>query len=430
MEIYPVVSAVRRWIGFRLDGKPILLIPQLPGRKNLTENFEAFTSVSERWPVYHVDALDELPKRNWLIEGKIPENGLTVLYGAPGSGKSFLALEYCLQLAQDMAVVYIAAEGSGGYPKRVSAWRQTHEPVPLQLQFIFEEVPLLDERLATAFVEQLKRLRPKLVVVDTLARCFNGGDENSSKDMGQFIRACGCLQRDLNTAVLVVHHTGKAGDDERGSSALRGAADSMMALKRTKDVLRLSSSKTKDSEPFAHQYYALQSVALPDGETSCVLVPMAAQPRPQQTDGDRRLLEALVERPLKASELSQQLNLTSGPVYAALNRLEAEGYAMPTGHGKREWWYVQETLNTAVLFVHTVASDRPDDAGFGMLRNLADNLLHLTETDAVLHLASTKARDSQRLPDRFYRRRMVQLPTGESSCVLVPYAEQPGRTSP
>ncbi|HXQ29786.1 MAG TPA: AAA family ATPase, partial [Gemmatimonadales bacterium] len=58
----------------------------------------------------------------WQLEHYLPESALTVLYGPPGSGKSFLALAWALTIARGVPwlecqtqrgpVIYVAAEGT------------------------------------------------------------------------------------------------------------------------------------------------------------------------------------------------------------------------------------------------------------------------------------------------------------------------------
>ncbi len=55
---------------------------------------------------------------------------------------------------------------------------------------------------------------------------------------------------DYKAASLIVHHTGKSGEDERGSSALRGAADTMVALKPGGAGMRFTCEKQKDAAEF------------------------------------------------------------------------------------------------------------------------------------------------------------------------------------
>ena len=43
--------------------------------------------------VYGVSDLLDLPEPNWLIHDTLPEQSLDVLYGPPGSAKSFVAID-------------------------------------------------------------------------------------------------------------------------------------------------------------------------------------------------------------------------------------------------------------------------------------------------------------------------------------------------
>jgi AAA domain len=96
-----------------------------------------------------------LPEPAWLVEKLLPARGFSVLYGPSGAGKTFLAADWALCIAESLAwygrgvtgawVLYIAAEGSNGLHRRVTAWqtarrRQTVE----QIRFLPEAVNLLD----------------------------------------------------------------------------------------------------------------------------------------------------------------------------------------------------------------------------------------------------------------------------------------------
>jgi hypothetical protein len=72
----------------------------------------------------------------------------------------------------------------------------------------------------------LRQGQPRLVVFDTLARNFGGGDENSTADMGHFVNLITQFQQDLKTTVILVHHTGQTNKHRaRGSSSLLGGID-------------------------------------------------------------------------------------------------------------------------------------------------------------------------------------------------------------
>ena len=70
-----------------------------------------------------------------------------------------------------------------------------------------------------------------LIVVDTLAVTFGGGDENRPDDMGLYIGNVLHMREATGAAVLIVHHGGK--DQEkgmRGHSALKGALDAELVV--------------------------------------------------------------------------------------------------------------------------------------------------------------------------------------------------------
>jgi len=80
---------------------------------------------------------------------------------------------------------------------------------------------------------------------------MTGGDENSARDMGLVIANADRVRKATGAAVLLIHHTGKSGDSERGSSALRGACDTMLKVVGDRDKLVLRCEKQKDAPHFS-----------------------------------------------------------------------------------------------------------------------------------------------------------------------------------
>lgn len=217
-----------------------------------------------------------LPDPAWLVEGILVKSSLAVLFGPPGIGKSFTALDLALSVATGRPFLghaairgrslYVAAEGTAGLKKRVLAWKEQSQvnAVP-DFLLLGHAVDCLQDTQVTKLIRSVDA-PPALVVVDTLARSMHDGDENSAKDMGAFVHAMERIQRELGATVLVVHHPGKSGGSERGSSALRAAADTMLALGSNKGVLRLTCDKQKDCSPFE----PIRLRLVPAGE-SCVV---------------------------------------------------------------------------------------------------------------------------------------------------------------
>lgn len=277
----------------------------------------------------HASKLGSLRPLEWLVPGEIPARGLTVLFGPSGAGKSFVALNYALMVAQDKTVVYIAAEGETGYEDRVKAWLAHNNKGCGNLYFYTESLAMLDNQAVFGFIDTVRDQNPDLIVIDTLARCLLGGDENSSKDMGLFIESCAIMQRELKSAVLVVHHTGKKGASERGSSALRAGCDSMIELKNDDEVITLVSSKSKDARPFEKRHLQRLEIKLDEGRTSCVVVPSTR--RIDIKDGNltptqRSVLETLnletfVAAGAKSTAIRDVIEIAPSTLYSTLSNL-------------------------------------------------------------------------------------------------------------
>jgi hypothetical protein len=217
---------------------------------------------TRQWQIIPASELANLPKATWLIDGVLPEHGLSVLYGAPGAYKSFTALEYALEIAQTRPVVYAIYEGLNGYWQRIKAWEKHSGKSHGQLFMCIGNLAVMDTSDLAAFIERSNQIKPALVIVDTLARAMTGSDENSSRDMGMFIAACGRIQTDVDCAVLIIHHSNKGGIQERGSIALRGAADVMIKQYMLDDLIVRECAKMKDSEPFESTYHAALSIEI------------------------------------------------------------------------------------------------------------------------------------------------------------------------
>lgn len=183
----------------------------------------------------HADDLKSLSSPIYLQDYyPLYQYGFNVLVGPSGGGKSFVALDASGRIACESPVVYIAGEGLNGYAARWEAWKHHYKVKSAELYFYTQALQVLEEEDLTNFISLISQHEPSLVVIDTLARSAVGVDENSAKEMGQFVGACDRIRVSLNCSVLVVHHTGKNGV-MRGSSALYGAADSIMSLIKNDD---------------------------------------------------------------------------------------------------------------------------------------------------------------------------------------------------
>lgn len=267
-----------------------------------------------------IDEILTLPDPKWLLKPLFAQGALVVVYGPSGSGKSFLALDWALSIASGSPwlgnevigqgpVAYVVGEGKGGIRKRLVAWLREHGAATVpKAFFILEPVQLLDNHDVSLLLGHLAPLRPVLVVLDTLAMCFSG-DENHPKDMSLAVAAAKRIARETGATVILVHHTGKRGLEERGHSALRAAADTMVLVEtKGKDLfggtaISISNTKQKDEEEFTAITVRLTPVTVgmtDKGEelTSCVLEASETEPLPQGdlNTGEAQALAVLVNK--------------------------------------------------------------------------------------------------------------------------------------
>lgn len=227
---------------------------------------------------------------SFLVDQILPERSLSVLVGSPGIGKTFAALSMSLSICTGLPwldhkihtgeVIYITSEGLNGLKLRLQAWEAHHNVEVKNFGYITEAPQFLDEQEIKTLIENITAShlnKPALIVIDTLARHMVGGDENSALYMGEFIANADKLRDAFDCAVIIVHHTGKRKNNtsfsERGSSALRGAADTMLLMDKDKNgVVKICCEKQKDSEPFEAFPVALKPIELPNEHNSCVLL--------------------------------------------------------------------------------------------------------------------------------------------------------------
>ena len=274
------------------------------------------------------DDLRLLPPAKLLGKTHLVEEGFNVVFGPSGSFKSFYMLDVALNIAQIDSVVYVAAEGIRGFQSRVEAWCEYYKLTAGHLHFIKEEVNLMDATAISRLVTTLKKLKipMRLIILDTYARCMVGGDENSAKDAGLVIRHCATIQRTFKSAVAVVHHANRAETGERGSGALRGAADAMIEVSLIDEVIKVECSKMKDWENWPTEFYRFTPVA-----QSGVLLLSDENVRSTTLAGKKlKLLEALSmgvfdQSGASVAQLVDHTAVSRTVIYTLLSELKEDG---------------------------------------------------------------------------------------------------------
>jgi hypothetical protein len=328
-----------------LDDREVERIARSVGRYPAAEKTE-----QKRSAIVLVNDVELLsrPRPRELIAGRMVAGGFGAAFAPPGACKTFafVLLAVCVArrhpwLGADVVeggpIIYVAAEGGAGIVERIRA-AKVAVGAPLDVvagvYVIPQAINLMDPASVGALLEATATLGPVVYIFDTQARCMPGGDENSARDMGLLIAGCDYIRQQTGAAVWPLHHSTKTGSGERGSSALRGAVDTLLSLDRLDDLLTLRCEKQKDSEPF--EPINLRLVPVPETNSCTLRLATDVLPSSELTPTQVRLLVALRSTFLSDGATMAEWRATLPDVpertfYRARKLLVEQGYVRPSG---------------------------------------------------------------------------------------------------
>jgi hypothetical protein len=255
---------------------------------------------TDRLVPVHWGHLDYLPRREPLIEGLLDVGAMSAIIGATGAYKTGVAIDLAAHIALGRpwrgrpvklcGALYLAVEGGRGIAERLDAWRTYHDinandgafyviPEPIDLAHGAADVQLLLRR-----INEMSQA-PGFIAVDTTSRALAGGDENSPKDMGAFVRNCDLIRDRTGGHICTVHHLGK--DESRGArghSLLKAALDTELTVTKTGHIGTIEATKQRDHRDGDRWGFAIEPVA-----PSYVVVPAAAPPASNRSQWTRGL---------------------------------------------------------------------------------------------------------------------------------------------
>lgn len=316
----------------------------------------------------------QIKSANWVAYGLMEKDSLNLLFSDPGGCKTFLAIDLSNSVAtgkdfhgrivQQGPVVYIAGEGHNGVKRRFTAWGIRHgydlDQAPIFLSLM--PAGLCDSDQVVFVIEAIQAVAdqvgdPVLIVLDTVARNFGPGDENSTKDMSGFISNIDKIRGKFRSCILLVHHTGH-GDKSRGrgSMALKGALDTEYRLEKAEvDVVRMINTKMKDHQAPDPMAFKLNTVELPftddQGQqvTSAVLEATEYLPPANQEKTGKGRWQTDSVNILKKMHQEQQNQLSangSDPDQAEVKLDEWRLACKSEGMSRETWRRIKDNLDT------------------------------------------------------------------------------------
>ncbi|WP_205877541.1 AAA family ATPase [Mycobacterium camsae] len=295
--------------------------------------------------------LKALPDPQPLISGTLDFGTTALLYGYRSSAKTFIALDWAASVATGRSwqgrpterrrVLYVAGEGAFGFKARVDAWEVAWQTTIDDRSLSLLPVPVnLTRPLDVANLGALISWGGyDLIVLDTLARCMVGADENSAKDCGIIVDAMTRLLGQTPNSrgvVLGVHHAGKDKKTLRGSSAFEAGVDTVYSTSRDGAIITLDREKRKDGPEHDRHELKLDPIA---GTKSVAISIHRGVDKPERAD---RLLSTFVhhfsQTGASKAELRKVADMPDTTFFRALSDLLKHGDLINDGTEKRPWY--------------------------------------------------------------------------------------------
>lgn len=200
--------------------------------------------------------------RRWLVADLIPDRTVTMLSGDGGVGKSLLALQLAIAVASNTQWLGLAAENgpviyASAEDERNEIHRRALDIAKAEGLALPADVHVVDlagrdaimgaldqagmikpTALWKRLVRRVAQVRPRLIVLDTLADVY-AGNENVREQVRQFVGQLRGLAIDYDCAVLLLSHpslTGMgSGSGASGSTAWNNSVRSRLYLTRPEE---------------------------------------------------------------------------------------------------------------------------------------------------------------------------------------------------
>jgi RecA-family ATPase len=295
-------------------------------------------------------------------------------------------------------VLIIAGEGHGGIGARIKAAKLHNKTAAgAEIYVLRAAINLRSsvddfDLLMVSIKDLIERtgVQFEMVQIDTLARAFGGGQENDSQDMGAFIHNTGRIQRMLNCALMVVHHSGKNKDQgARGHSSLLGACDSQLELIKLDSVPNAASdvagsglihiTKMKDGETGVKIGFEMVKVEIKGSELGISESQISLAVRASDEALKQEMQQQAVERQAKPRKLQENQQAALDAIHDALKK---NGHMTNVGEERHKTVSVSEWKEA---FAKLKGDSKSIDSDFyrGKKAMFAKKLVGYHETDVA-----------------------------------------------
>jgi hypothetical protein len=332
----------------------------------------------------------------WLVDGRLPSGGLSLLAGKPKAGKSTAARCLALAVARGEPwlgfsttqgeVLYLALEEKRAEVRRHFAAMGAGDNDPVLV--FCSSSPADGLALLRAEAE---RRRPALIIVDPLFRLVRVPDGNDYATMSAALEPLLTLARETGAHVLAVHHLGKGerggGDAILGSTAIFAAVDTAVMLKRSDRYRTLSTIQRYGDD--------LEEITLTLDAATRSLSAGPSRAEADEVETSRAILAYLTEQPEPRDEetILSAVEGKTGTKRHALRALVGTARVARTGAGKRGDPYSYSVSRFS--FPHTSGNEKTRIGNGGLSAREDDTYSRSRENGSAHALSESRERESE-----------------------------------
>jgi hypothetical protein len=226
-------------------------------------------------------------RREMIVNGWIPAQGLIALLAKRGTGKTAIMLDLSMRMACDLDwhghdimegwnCVYICAEDDEGAQEMATAWTQKHDKVPDDGRMLVYQtnLDLLNRGMVDEWTGYVKHNclqdfdTPRVMVfIDTWQRGTSRGAQSSDEDVQEAIRNVDLMSKAFHGPTMAAFHPPKNGAMSiMGSSVVENSTAAILEASKEADGRRLQVTRMKGKGEGNYMKFNFEERPLMDGD--------------------------------------------------------------------------------------------------------------------------------------------------------------------